>query len=214
MHSILLISKDQSRIDEYIHDFCKKQNINPIDINRTLQDENLGIENIREIVKKIYLKPINSLKKAVVINNFSSATLEAQSALLKVLEEPPSNTYIILCADNEKTLLPTLLSRCKIIVLDKPTQELSQELLTKYDSLLKDILNASIGEKLKIAQDLAKNKDESISYLTGLLYACRELLIKEHKGVDTLEKIQETYLLLVSTNINLRLLLEHLFIQI
>ena len=41
-------------------------------------------------------------------------TEEAQNALLKMAEEPPSNTLIILCCERPSQLIPTLVSRCKV----------------------------------------------------------------------------------------------------
>ena len=42
---------------------------------------------------------------------------DAQSALLKTLEEPPAGATLILCADDEDRLLPTVRSRCVIVRL-------------------------------------------------------------------------------------------------
>jgi DNA polymerase-3 subunit delta' len=48
----------------------------------------------------------------IVLLNFSSASTAAQNALLKLIEEPPANTLIILPIVNEQNLLSTISSRC------------------------------------------------------------------------------------------------------
>jgi DNA polymerase-3 subunit delta' len=50
-------------------------------------------------------------------------TDEAQNALLKLLEEPPLDTMIILLIENPQTIFPTVLSRLQTISIKKPTKE-------------------------------------------------------------------------------------------
>ena len=69
------------------------------------------------VANLIPLKPFKGKTKVVVIQSYESITKEAQNALLKVLEEPPANTLIIILTLKKEFLLPTILSRCKIINL-------------------------------------------------------------------------------------------------
>lgn len=78
-----------------------------------------GIDNVRELQKKLYLTSATSVKvgKGVVIANFDSFGHEAQNALLKTLEEPPLDALIIITINNENKVLPTIYSRVKKIYL-------------------------------------------------------------------------------------------------
>ena len=76
------------------------------------------IQSIRELRKTLYLKSEPSGRKIVLIFDahlLSVGIGEAANALLKILEEPPENTTLILVTDHVELLLPTILSRCQRI---------------------------------------------------------------------------------------------------
>lgn len=76
------------------------------------------IQSIRELRKTLYLKSEPSGRKIVLIFDahlLSVGMGEAANALLKILEEPPENTTMILVTDHVELLLPTILSRCQRI---------------------------------------------------------------------------------------------------
>ncbi len=75
----------------------------------------LRIEKIRELQREISLKPIEGKWKAYVLLEAERMTIEAQNALLKTLEEPPSFSLIILISSNPSLLSPTILSRCQMV---------------------------------------------------------------------------------------------------
>ena len=74
------------------------------------------IQSIRELRKSLYLKSETSGRKIVLVFDahlLSVGQGEAANALLKLLEEPPENTTIVLVTDYIELLLPTILSRCQ-----------------------------------------------------------------------------------------------------
>ena len=98
-------------------------NNNP-DFSITEPDGNsIKIDQIRELTKKVYEKPVVSNKKVYIINESQFMTKEAQNSLLKTLEEPPEYVTIILITSNENTFLPTIKSRCTKILFNKLTNE-------------------------------------------------------------------------------------------
>jgi len=82
-----------------------------------LNGKNVLVDDVKDLIENIYLKPIESDKNIFIFNHFSSANLQAQNKLLKILEEPPKNSYIILNVTNSSKILPTIMSRCKKIRL-------------------------------------------------------------------------------------------------
>ena len=73
----------------------------------------IGVEDIRDQLNSdIQIKPYSSKWKIYIVNEAEKMTVQAQNALLKTLEEPPSYAIIILLTTNSAALLPTLLSRC------------------------------------------------------------------------------------------------------
>ncbi len=75
----------------------------------------ISIDQIRELKRQIYQKPIASHFKIVVIQEADKLTREAQNSLLKIFEEPPKHAIIILEAPDKNTLLPTIVSRATTV---------------------------------------------------------------------------------------------------
>jgi DNA polymerase-3 subunit delta' len=75
----------------------------------------IKIDQIRELQKQVSYKPFEGRKKVSILNNAERLNLEAANALLKTLEEPPSDTVFILVSSSPRVLLPTLISRCQLI---------------------------------------------------------------------------------------------------
>jgi len=89
------------------------------------------INSVRELRKTLYLKSNDVGRKIVLIfeaHLLNTGQAESANALLKILEEPPQNTTIILITDNKNQLLPTILSRCQHI--DFPP--LANDVIAKY----------------------------------------------------------------------------------
>jgi len=77
-----------------------------------LGSESVGIDEIRKLKKFLSLKPYASKYKIVIIDDAHQMGAEAANAMLKVLEEPPAHSLIILISANPQALLPTIYSRC------------------------------------------------------------------------------------------------------
>ncbi len=71
---------------------------------------NLGIADVRSLTEKAFMRPSVGDKQLIVVASMS-VTIEAQQALLKILEEPPLSTVFLFCLPPSIPLLPTLLSR-------------------------------------------------------------------------------------------------------
>ena len=237
MKSILLISENRKSAKEYINKLLSHEKVDPIDTNINSFEKTVGIEDVRNIQKKIFLKPLRSKTKAVVIESYDGITIESQNALLKILEEPPNNTIIVIVANKIGPFLPTILSRCKIIELKKESVELSEREISSYLNFLISLPESSIGERLKLAQDAAKNKDEAVPWLEKLILATRQKLIEDIFETSSLQRLndlnhlsktsssiskyhnilvslQKTYKILKTTNVNPRIALENLFLNL
>ncbi len=81
-----------------------------------------SIEQIREIIEKISLKPVEGTHRIFILPDAEKLTLPAMQSSLKVLEEPPPSGVIILTATSAAQLLPTILSRCQEVAL-KPSPD-------------------------------------------------------------------------------------------
>ena len=70
------------------------------------------VRGIRDLIAELALLPVEGGARVAIVESAHRMNEDAQAALLKTLEEPPSDTTIILCADAEEPLLPTIRSRC------------------------------------------------------------------------------------------------------
>lgn len=75
--------------------------------------DNRGINDIRSITQSMPLMPMQLTNKVYILDEAHQLTNEAQSSLLKVLEEAPSHVFIILCSTHPKKILPTVKNRCQ-----------------------------------------------------------------------------------------------------
>lgn len=243
MTSLIVLAADKTKRDEYIKDFCSKQNIDVFDqTSLTLETsvkqntQSIGIEDIKQMQKKIFLKPLKSKQKAIIIDEAELLTIEAQNALLKILEEPPANTFIILSGTSKETLLPTILSRCHIIQLEEEMSALSEKEKLELQLFLDELPKLGIGERLKKAETLAKDKEKTIEWVMKLILVLRETLLKEYssethlprdlsleasaqwevlaKWGDTLRKFQSLHTTLKTTNVNPRFAIENTLLSI
>lgn len=72
---------------------------------------------VRDLIGELVLLPVEGRARVAIVEGAERMTEDAQSALLKTLEEPQAGVVIILCADQETKLLPTVRSRCARIRL-------------------------------------------------------------------------------------------------
>lgn len=74
--------------------------------------KNILVDDVKDLTENIYLKPLEADKKIFIFNSFSTANVQSQNKLLKILEETPKNSFIILNVTNPSKILPTIMSRC------------------------------------------------------------------------------------------------------
>lgn len=73
----------------------------------------IGVDDVREQINDtIMIRPYSSYYKIYIVDEAEKMTVQAQNALLKTIEEPPSYAIIILITTNQEAFLPTILSRC------------------------------------------------------------------------------------------------------
>lgn len=214
MGSLLIVEGSAGERRQKALDFVKHHKISLFDtlIVEPLEPGNsIGINQIRELKAKILLKPFNSSHKLILVFDFEKATTETQNAFLKTLEEPPEDTIIVLTARNKDLLLPTVVSRCQVIQLltTNPSTSLRTSELEVKSKQLAVIFEGGVGEKLVLAQEVSKNKEEATSWLEKMILFLRQDLINNFKTIGSLQK---THTLLSTTNVSPRLALENCFL--
>jgi DNA polymerase III delta prime subunit len=228
MHSFLICSGNKETGLEFAKGECERNQIDKFDINTLSFRKSIGIEDIRTFQKQVFLKPIKSKTKAVILDGALGITIEAQNALLKILEEPPSNTIIYITIPNKDLVLPTILSRCKVVELKDKDPKVSRDEITQYLNILISLRSSGIGNRLKLAQDIAKTKEAVIPWLEKMTLTTRQTMLVQYSNepktrdqrpetkdyISILISLQKTHTVLKTTNVNPRLTLENLFLNL
>jgi DNA polymerase-3 subunit delta' len=98
----------------------------------------ISVHEIREIKRSVYLKAFEAPYKAVIVWNVDKINVEGANAFLKLLEEPPDRTLILMTSSDPGALLPTILSRCQRIHLRRIPREMIADYLSKQGELSRE----------------------------------------------------------------------------
>jgi len=211
MQSIIILGQiDKTR--EKTTEILITNKISKFDAQTFTSEKTIGIPDIRNLQKNIFLKPLRSDKKAVILDAFLGITVDAQNAFLKILEEPPASTIILILVVSLDFILPTVLSRCTLIDLSR-TKEFSKEINQEYLTLLQSIIEGK-ENPLVVAQNNSKDRETALQFLENLIIAAENNINNNYRLGSTLKKLQKTYTVIKSTNVNIRFSLENLFLNL
>ena len=154
----------------------------------------ITVDQIRDIVSDVYIKPSVFDKKIYIIKNADKMNTNAQNALLKVLEEPPQYVLFILIVKNTQSILPTILSRGTVInfspLSDKAIKEILKE---KFEAEIPDSMVFLAGGSAKEAYNLAISEEHRQIRLEVLDAFCNLLREKSVKSQLLLYKAMLKY---------------------
>lgn len=130
----------------------------------------IKINQIRELVSDINLRPYHASKKIYIIDYAEMLTDEASNSLLKTLEEPPSYAIIILITTAYYSLLPTIRSRCWGVPFHPlPSREIEEFLLRRKNLNLQTARKLSTMSEGSIRKALKADPKDFTARSTMLL---------------------------------------------
>ena len=142
-------------------------------------ERSLGIDEIREFKGFLAQKAFRAKRRSAVVLGADLLTREAQNALLKISEDPPPNSLIILVARREESFLPTLLSRFRRVHFTSEKHQARGVALKKggmETRTKKSGLAADAERAIKLARDfLAVSRKERSAII-------KEIVKKEEDG--------------------------------
>jgi len=166
--------------DHHIADWRAALAENPyLDVNQWLQrigaenkQGNINKEECVSIIKKLSLKAFEGRYKILVMWLPEYLGKEG-NRLLKLIEEPPDDTLIILVAENQELILNTILSRCQLVKVNRLNDEEVEEGLVRLKKLAQDkarsiahLAAGDFNEALNIAaQPLKDNSNLFLDWL-------------------------------------------------
>ena len=145
----------------------------------------ISVAEIREqVVADADIRPYESLWKVYIIPDADLMNPQAQNALLKTIEEPPSYAVILLLSENTDMLLPTIRSRCVELPLRAvPDEEVEQYLTTQLlipqhkAAVIAAFAQGSIGKAIAFSKDDAFSN--RVTGIVSLMTRIQELSLQQ-----------------------------------
>lgn len=158
--------KNILRIDKCVHPDVKMYGVN----------KNIDTETANAIVDASNYSPFESDKKIFILLGANEMNESAQNKILKTIEEPPKNTYFILCANGTSKILQTILSRVKQIEIDEMTADVIADLLVKngVQESKASVLAGCANGNAEFAEKLALD-DDFIGFYNDIVNAFYEI---------------------------------------
>ncbi len=146
--------------------------------SRSSQLLSLPIDVIREfVIDQAYRSPVRGKSKFFIIDEADTMLWQAQNALLKTLEEPPSNTYLILISSRPQKFLQTIRSRSQMVRFNGLSQDLikgrlEQEGVSSQESAFwADFCEGRLGQALGLSKmGLYQVKQELFDKMAAIDY--------------------------------------------
>jgi len=152
-----VLNIDESKLLQYPY----KLQISPV-------DQAISIDTIRSVQQFMRLKTTGraqAIRRLIIIEGAETLTIEAQNAFLKMLEEPPADTIIIMTCANEHSLLPTIMSRVQSLRVTPPSKASLDDYYTEQGFDQTDVDKAfyiSHGQPGLMAGLLNENSDHPL----------------------------------------------------
>lgn len=202
-HAYLILTADEDKLSQYLKIFAKiiacasgepcgkcractliDKNLHPDVLMYPQQEKSVNTAQVNALIEECYLKPIELGKKIFVVSNAQTMNASAQNKLLKTLEEPPENVYILLGATTEFSLLPTIKSRVKKLEIPAFSKDvLISALSNECPDNERLYLSVACGDGT-VGKALALYGDEEFNNLTELLV---DLLVNMNSSKDVLK---------------------------
>lgn len=128
----------------------------------------IPIAAVREVRQFLFEMPFRAPRRTVVVENAGALTDQAESAMLKVVEEPPAHALIVMTAENPAALFPPLASRFTKVYFPRMPKARIEEILRTDGGLpatqAKRIARASfgrMGRALRLLRSEAASRAEN-----------------------------------------------------
>ena len=148
------------------------------------------IAQTRALIQEAITSAQISKNKVFLVMPADAMTTSASNSILKILEEPALNTYLILVTENARNLLPTISSRCQIIHLTHNLESEIQAWLSQHDFSEEEIEKILVSREgpLLALRNRANNKQAEFSALEKKLLQ----ILAEPNSANVLQVAQFT----------------------
>lgn len=194
MHAYLIISHSKNNQNSAIDSLAKKLHSKIMEYPIPKIED---VRNLNNLIRLSFEEPT-----LIVSPNVNEATEEALNAFLKNLEEPQDNIYFALTSPSTKKVLPTIVSRCEIVLVKGAEEPENAPEIEEFLNLPEG-KKLSFIEKIKDREKALELAENSVNFIHSLLH---ENDVKYTLVAANLEEACKTYSRLKANgNVNLQL---------
>jgi DNA polymerase III gamma/tau subunit len=175
------------------------------------RETGLKIEEVRDIQQELQYQPTSDVTYIVILG-LEKASIPAQQALLKMLEEPPAYARWLLITSQLASVLPTIQSRCLINDLTQKGVALTPDAVQETEQLLEKIKSGTAGDLIILSDTFSDRGATQVVLEQLILYLHQQP--PTSKTVKQLQILSQTRSLLSTTNVNLKLALGECFLAL
>ncbi len=147
--------------------FMKKLHPDLVEIRKSEDEKNIGIEAMREAQRQMSLHPSFGERHVVIVYDAQDLSHEAQNSVLKFLEEPPASTVVLFVTSHVSSLLPTVRSRLLPIKLSLLRPDIVSAFLRKNHPNLS-------GDDIRFISEISAGRMKEAEALTSDSNALRQ----------------------------------------
>ena len=167
MHAYLIVGGNKDQREREINRLIKLHK------SRKIEVDFAKIEDVKKLNR--YLKFSINKPTAITLDKVDKASLEAQNAFLKNLEEPQSGILFILLVESLYPLPSTIKSRCQVIWLSD-----NLDIDKDEEDNLKKFIKGDVGKKMMFIKNI-NSREEAIKFIKSILIIYQKE-IQETKG--------------------------------
>ena len=153
-------------------------------ISRDKGQTQIPIDKIRQLQRRLSLKPFEAQYKVAIIAEAEDMSEEASNCLLKILEEPPDDCVFILTASNRRMLIETIISRCQAIRFKPLTRDEVNNILEQF--LQRGAFTNRFGHTIQATELL-----DALTHLMKELIAFRPDSLARSHGIGRDDRAKE-----------------------
>ncbi len=153
-----------------------------------INEKTFKIGVVRDIRKDAYILPNEAEHKVYILKNADKMNVQAQNALLKIIEEPPPYARFILVCESRAAMLETIMSRVTPFGLGADNDGISDEYALIADNLANDLAKALVNvtelEFMRLTAAFEKDKE-----LFPLVLSSIQLIFRDAVAISTASDI-------------------------
>lgn len=144
----------------------------------------IKIDQVRTISRELRFAPLEGRRRVVIIHDAQTMNLEASNAILKILEEPPGHTILILTASQTSDLLPTIVSRCQQVAFGPiPYEKVADALMDQRGMKRETATTLAMATKGSLGKALSVDEEKWAVWRANLLEQIASLSIRSIQAV-------------------------------